>query len=116
LPIGIQPAIRQVKARIFFIANFLTEGKGMRNMYLENMVEIVEQYSGRPVDRIIANNIWPEEELLEKYAKENKNPVVARGIGDHRVVEAELWQDKEIARHDSYRLARLIAGLAHAKE
>lgn len=115
LPIGIQPAVRQSTARVLFIANFLTEGKGMQNMYLEDMVNIVEEHAGRPMDYIIVNNIWPDE-LLEIYSSENKNPIVARTIGDSRVVEAELWQDKEIARHDSYRLAHLIAGLAHIKD
>jgi len=110
LPIGICAAIMKSKARIVFIANFLTEGKGMQNMYLEDIVKIVEEYIGRRLDYIIVNDIWPEE-LLAKYTLESKYPIVSRSGDDKRLVEAELWQDKIIARHDSSCLADLITGL-----
>jgi len=110
LPVGIQKALQESRARTIFIANFLTEGKGMQNMYLEDIVAIAEKYIGRKLDYIITNDNWPEE-LLAKYCSESKYPIISQKNVDKRAMEAELWQDKIVARHDSARLAGLIAGL-----
>ncbi|MFH1089830.1 MAG: gluconeogenesis factor YvcK family protein [Candidatus Uhrbacteria bacterium] len=110
LPVGIKQAVQESKARVIFIANFLTEGKGMKNLYLEDIVVMVEEYIGRSLDYIIMNDVWPED-LLIKYSAESKYPIIFRINDDKRVIEADLWQDKIVARHDSARLAGLIARL-----
>jgi len=113
LPDGIVETIQEARGKIIFIANLLTEGKGMQGMQLEDIVGIIERHIGRPVDYVVANRHLPSEEtLLERYAAENKYPIIPKNHeGDKRFVFANLWLDKNIARHDSPRLAHLVSYL-----
>lgn len=110
LPDGIAEAVQGAKGKIIFIANLLTEGKGMQGMQLEDIVDTVERHIGRTVDYVIANQHLPSDgDLLERYARENKYPIIARDpISDKKFVFANLWLDKNIARHDGARLAHLV--------
>jgi uncharacterized cofD-like protein len=113
LPDGIVEAIRGAKGKIIFIANLLTEGKGMQGMQLEDIVDTAERHIGRSVDYVVANHHLPSEKnLLERYEMENKYPIIPRkSEKDKRFVFADLWIDKKIARHDSPRLAHLVSSI-----
>jgi uncharacterized cofD-like protein len=116
LPSGIKKAMQNSKAKTLFIANLLTEGKGMRGINLEDCIKIVEFYTGRHIDFIIANSKWPslEGSLYERYALENKYPIQPSASSmNTRIVFADLWQDDTYARHDSSRLAHLVGALAN---
>lgn len=116
LPRGIKMAMQDSRAKTVFIANLLTEGKGMRNIHLEDCIKTVEHYTGRHIDCIIANSKWPsvDGKLYERYALECKYPIQPRGTSmNRRIVFAELWQDDEYARHDSSRLAHLVSAVAN---
>lgn len=111
LPEGILQAICASKGKIIFIANLLTEGKGMQGMQLEDIVGIAESYIGRRVDCVIANKHTPTDDtLLDRYASESKYPISPKEFGtDKRFLFSNLWLDKNIARHDSQRLAYLVS-------
>jgi uncharacterized cofD-like protein len=114
LPDGIVETIRGARGKIIYIANLLTEGKGMQGMMLEDIVDTVERHIGRSVDYVVANRHLPSEEtLIERYATENKYPIVSRddSEADERFVFAKLWLDKNIARHDSSRLGYLVSSV-----
>jgi len=113
LPDGVVETIRGSRGKIIFVANLLTEGKGMQGMSLEDIVDMVERHIGRSVDYVVANHHLPSEEtLLERYAAENKYPIISReSEADKRFVFANLWLDKNIARHDCSRLAHLVSVL-----
>jgi len=113
LPDRIVDAIHNARSKIIYITNLLTEGKGMQGMQLEDIIDTVEYYIGRSVDYVVANRHLPSEEtLLERYAVESKYPIISRKTKtDKRFVFADLWLDKNIARHDSSRLAHLVSAL-----
>jgi uncharacterized cofD-like protein len=110
---GVKRAMGESRGKIIYIANLLTEGKGMQGFLLDDIVGLAEYYIGRKVDWVVANHHLPsDEELIDRYAMENKYPIIPRDLqGDERFVLADLWLDKKIARHDSARLAHLIFGL-----
>lgn len=113
LPDGIVENIRGAKGKIIFIANLLTEGKGMQGMTLEDIVDTTERHIGRSVDYVVASHHIPyDQNLIERYATECKYPIICRGKEkDKRFIFADLWLDKEIARHDSARLSNLVSTL-----
>jgi len=113
LPDGVVDTIRGSKAKIVYIANLLSEGKGMQDMQLEDIVDTVERHVGRSLDYIVVNRHLPSEEnLIDRYADENKYPIIPRKQEiDKRFVFANLWLNKNIARHDSPRLAHLVSVL-----
>ena len=114
LPKGVSQALRNTKGPVIYIANLLTEGKGMRGTGLEDAVVLVENYIGRRVDHVIANNLHPPtgSDILARYASEDKYPIVRQyAEADPRFIFADLWLDHSIARHDSARLAYIISSL-----
>jgi uncharacterized cofD-like protein len=115
IPDGVKEAICGAYGKIIYVANLLTEGKGMQGMQLEDIVAVVEHHIGRLVDYVVANrhcHLPSEEILLERYANESKFPIISgKGEGDKRFIFANLWLDKDIARHDSLRLAHLVSVL-----
>jgi uncharacterized cofD-like protein len=114
LPVGIKEAISSTKVPVIFIANLLTEGKGMESLDVSKMVAIIESHIGRPLTKVIVNSAMPGKELVERYAGEGKSILSvgdAAVLGD-RLVSAPIWTDLEIARHDSGKLAQLVYALA----
>ncbi|MEK7612432.1 MAG: gluconeogenesis factor YvcK family protein [Patescibacteria group bacterium] len=104
LPHGVKRMLMDSTAPIIFVSNLLTEGKGMTSSALHHQIEIAEQYIGREVTAIIANTKLPHEmssEILEKYAKEKKYPILCNGEHDPRYVKRALWTEPTLARHDS---------------
>lgn len=114
LPYGIKEAIASSKSKIFFIANLFTEGAGMKDKSINDMVRDIEEAIGKRIDFIIVNNSIPTEEKLAEYKDEKKFPLLVRDEeADERMVMAGLWTDTEIARHDPAVLANLISLLAY---
>lgn len=116
LPQGIREAVAASHAPLMFISNLLAEGRGLHEASIADNVRLTEVYAGRAFDRIICNTMLPGEETLVRYAAEQKIPLLSstadrQALGD-RLIQADLWTDPEIARHDSDRLAHLIYALA----
>lgn len=114
LPSGIQESIMTSKAPIIFIANLVTEGDGMRDLTLPDIVATVEHYVGRHIHAVLVNGSLPSEAVLATYADERKLPILGEEeIGEfhYQTIRADLWTHT-IARHDTQRLAGLVSGLA----
>lgn len=113
LPKGISDAVRESTAPLIFISNLLTEGKGMRGYTVEKIVSIAEKYLGREIDFVIVNTRVPKGKILARYAEEEKYPLVpdvaSFGSLPSRYVLEDLWLEEDIARHDSDRLAGVVA-------
>ncbi|MEI7741937.1 MAG: gluconeogenesis factor YvcK family protein [bacterium] len=107
LPAGIREAIAESKAPIIYNANLLHEGA--RDGSIGAILEVLEKYLGRSVDRVIVNSRWPEKPAIQKYEEERKYLLVSNDSTDPRVVEAMLWIDDTIARHDPAKLAQLLS-------
>ena len=114
LPDGIKTAFAETSVPVIFIANLLTEGRGMEDATVSSMVSIIESHIGRPLSKVIMNNAKPGDDLIAKYTCEGKHllPIGdAPALGD-RVMSVPIWSDREIARHDSDKLAQLVYALA----
>jgi len=87
---GVRDALQEVRGPVILIANLLTEG------------------SGRSVDVVIHNTTAPSEDVLARYAAEEKRPLeLGRLPAGTELLEGDFWQD-EIARHGRRRLAAAV--------
>ena len=102
---GVAEAMAGMRGPIIFIANLLTEGRGMAGFTAAEAVARIEEATGRRVDVVITNTVWPAADVLERYAQEHKQPLLAGDMPAHcEVVGGEFWTG-DIARHDRLRLA-----------
>ena len=102
---GVAEALAEMRGPIIFIANLLTEGRGMAGFTAADAVARIEDATRRRVDVVITNTVWPAADVLERYAQEHKEPLAAGNIPPHcEIVGGEFWTG-EIARHDRLRLA-----------
>jgi uncharacterized cofD-like protein len=102
---GVSEALADMRGPIIFIANLLTEGRGMAGFTAADAVKRIEEATGRQVDVVITNTVWPAAPVLERYAHEHKQPLLPGNLPKHcDAVGGEFWTG-EIARHDRLRLA-----------
>jgi uncharacterized cofD-like protein len=102
---GVAEAMENMRGPIIFIANLLTEGRGMAGFTAADAVARIEEATRRRVDVVITNTVWPAAPVLERYAHEHKQPLLPGDLPKHcEVVGGEFWTG-EIARHDRLRLA-----------
>ena len=102
---GVAEAMADMRGPIIFIANLLTEGRGMAGFTAADAVARIEEATRRRVDVVITNTVWPAAPVLERYAHEHKQPLPPGDLPKHcEVVGGEFWTG-EIARHDRLRLA-----------
>lgn len=118
LPIFVVDGTREVfqsfNGPVIYVANLLTEGRGMEAFTAATAVGQLEEAIGRPVDVVVFNCDPPKGEVLERYAREHKVPLTLGAMPDRtQVLEGEFWLGR-IARHDRRRLrAALWAVLAN---
>jgi len=108
---GVREALGAVRGPILFIANLLTEGRGMHGFTAGDAARRVSEAIGRPVDVLITNTARPAEDVLRRYAAENKEPLGPGSLPDGcEGVEGEFWNGS-IARHDRRRLGYALWGV-----
>lgn len=110
---GCREALREMRGPVVYVANLLTEGRGMEGFTAAAAVRQLETAIGRPLDVVIFNSAPPAGEVLTRYAAENKRPLPLGDLsGTCEVVDGRFWLGP-IARHDRRRLrAALWAILA----
>jgi uncharacterized cofD-like protein len=102
---GVRDALAHVDGPIILIANLLTEGRGMAGFTAAEAVRWAARAIGRPIDVLIANTGRPSDEVLERYAAEEKRPLPLGDLDPSvELVAGEFWCT-DIARHDRRRLA-----------
>jgi uncharacterized cofD-like protein len=105
---GVAEALGRVRGPVILVANLLTEGRGMSGFTAADAVARIEETIGRPVDVVITNTKWPASKVLNRYALENKEPLLPGHLPSHcELVGGEFWRG-EIARHDRLRLAYAV--------
>ena len=111
---GAREALGQMRGPIVFVANLLSEGRGMEGMTASDAARLIEERIGRPVDVIVFNTGRPKDEALARYAAERKTPLALGTVADNcDVVSGNFWRG-DIARHDRRRLGTAVwAALAH---
>jgi uncharacterized cofD-like protein len=105
---GCREAIASLKGPVILIANLLTEGRGMEGFTAAEAVARIERAIGRPIDVVIANSEWPDDDVLAPYAREHKAPLPAGSLpAQCQLVTGGFWRGP-IARHDRGRLASAV--------
>jgi uncharacterized cofD-like protein len=101
---GCRAALAEMKGPIVYIANLLTEGRGMSGFTAGHAIERLQEAIGRPIDIAIVNSEWPDHAVLDRYASEHKAPLmIGRVPAGVRVIEGAFWR-RPIARHSRSRL------------
>jgi uncharacterized cofD-like protein len=105
---GCREAVAAVKGPVIFIANLVTEGRGMEGFTTGDAVARLEEAIGRSVDVVIVAGDEPDRAVLERYAREHKLPMPLGKIPSRcQVVEGAFWGG-EFARHDRGRLTAAV--------
>jgi uncharacterized cofD-like protein len=105
---GCREALAAVDGPVIYVANLLTEGRGMAGFTAAHAVRRLSDAIGRPIDVVIFNIGHPKDAVLDGYAAEHKAPLA---LGDLpagcQVVEGTFWR-RTIARHDRRRLRAAV--------
>jgi uncharacterized cofD-like protein len=106
---GCREAIADVKGPIIYVANLLTEGRGMADFSAGEATRRVSEAIGRPIDVVIFNDAPPVETgALDRYAAEHKMPLPLGEIpAGCEVVAGAFWR-RPIARHARGRLRSAV--------
>jgi len=128
---GIPEAIRKSKAKKIFVCNLMTKSEHTRDYSVADYTRVLEHYLGGPVDTIIYNDKMPEAKLLKRYAREGDTltswthlPAGRELVGGNLLSKQETsfkkigtpGKETSLVRHDSNRLAALIAGMFGMKK
>ena len=110
---GIQEALENSKAKIFYIVNIMTKFGETHNFDGCDFVRTLEKFLPRPVDGIICNTKRPTDEILRKYEQQRAEIVAIEELkkmdGNREIYACDLLDTtNKIVRHDSNKLASLI--------
>jgi uncharacterized cofD-like protein len=101
---GCREALAHVRGPIIYVANLLTEGRGMAGFTAADAVRRLADAIGRPVDAVVFNSAPPSSDVLQRYAQEHKAPLELGDLPDGcQLIEGAFWRHA-IARHDRRRL------------
>lgn len=112
----ITDAVSASAALKIYICNVMTQdGETDGYSAYEHIKAIVDHSSPKIIDYCILNSAHLSADVLERYKQENAYPVVMdvqkiRAAG-YRVIEDDIITSGDYVRHDSAKLARIIAGL-----
>lgn len=93
---GVREVLKDKK--VVYIANVMTQPEETMGYSLYNHVEEVERYLGREIDYVLANDVLPKRELIEKYSFEGSMPVEVtdedREMLDSKLITGEFLEVK----------------------
>ena len=105
---GCRDAIADVRGPVIYIANLLTEGRGMDGFTAGEAVTRLAATIGRPVDAVIFNVDSPPAHVLARYASEHKRPLRLGTLpAGCELIEGGFWRGS-IARHNRPRLRAAV--------
>ena len=105
---GCREALAEVRGPVIYIANLLTEGRGMSGFTAGEAATRLASAIGRPIDAMVFNIGAPGEDVLWRYARESKAPLELGDVPDGcEVISGGFWRGP-IARHDRSRLRAVI--------
>jgi uncharacterized cofD-like protein len=102
---GVREALADVRGPVVLISNLLTEGSGMSGFTACDAARQLADAIGRPIDVVVQNTAGPADDVLARYAQEQKHPLALGQLPENcELVEGDFWLG-DIARHDRRRLA-----------
>lgn len=105
---GARDALARIRGPVVYVANLLTEGRGMEGFTAADAVERLTAAIGRPIDAVVFNTEAPGPEVLARYAAEYKLPLELGGLpAGCQLIEGAFWR-RAYARHDRARLRAAV--------
>jgi uncharacterized cofD-like protein len=106
-------AVRESDAEKIYICNLMTKHGETDGYKASDFVNEIHRYLGGRVDRVIVNDGPFPPHVLETYALQKSEPVLAdrarlARLVPHVVIEHVNLEDDQLARHDPERLVRAI--------
>lgn len=121
---GISNALMETKAKILFNMNLMTDAGQSHGLSAQDHIEVIRNYVGKYPDIILTNNKDLPQDIVKKYEAENDFPVVddIEEKPDYKIMRDDLITGSEeikkhkdfgakrsLIRHNSYRIAEIIA-------
>lgn len=110
---GMRDVINDSAANIMWIMNLMAEGAQFSDGARVDGVcqHWKELFNLRSLPtKIIVNNVLPDATTAASFAAEQKYPITIPVPSHHpRIVQAALWKDFSLARHDTEELARVLS-------
>jgi len=106
-------AVINSPAKKLYISNVMTQYGETDDFKVSDHINAIHQVAGvNFIDMVIANKKLPSKKILEKYKKENAEPVIL-DEENLRKIKVEIFADElldedKFARHNPYKLTRLI--------
>ena len=118
---GVRDAIAASPGKLIYIINIMTKFGETQNFKCSDFVEHLESFTVRKMDAVIYNTACPEKALCDLYASQKSECVpqdIEAPIWEHRrVFCADLIETSgNIIRHDSKKLAKLLASIFEMKK
>lgn len=108
---GVCDAIKEAKGDIVYISNIMTQPGETEGFTLQEHIDVIEQYIGKDViNKVIANDGWPESEVLEHYSDDGAELVLPLGEDERITAVPMVILDRETGyvRHDAEVLAKTV--------
>ncbi len=105
---GVKAAIKKSRAKLIYVANIMTKHGETDSFRVEDFVELLEKQLDRPLDWVVYNSKHIPLRLLEQYKQEQAIPVKTEREDKHWVSADVLSVARNLARHDSQKLAKVL--------
>ncbi len=115
---GMQDAMRASKAKKVIVCNLMTKWGETNGFSASDMVREILAYAGlAKADYVICNTQPMQKKLVAAYEKEKKYPIKCDAdlsTYTHHIITGNFFSEADIARHDSHKIAKVIAEVAQA--
>lgn len=112
---GMREALQKSKAKKIFVTNLMSKWGETNDAAASFMAEEILRYSGlKKFDYVICNTANMDPDLVAAYEKEKKYPITcdSKLSGQaEKVITGNYFSEADIARHDSQKIAKVIAEL-----
>lgn len=112
---GMKEALKANRGRKVLVSNLMSEWGETNDLSASDIAKELLAYSGLSTfDYVICNTAPMDKDLIHAYAKEKKAPIVCdAGLStcSGKVITGNFFSEADIARHDSGKVAKVIAEL-----
>ncbi len=113
---GMVKALQKSNAKKIYVCNIMTKNGETNNFQASDFLRTVETYIGSGIlTHCIINTEQCSPELLQKYATENAKQVIVDSTiltrSDIHIITGNFLNEKDIARHESNKLAHTLIEL-----
>ncbi|MEI7498174.1 MAG: uridine diphosphate-N-acetylglucosamine-binding protein YvcK [Candidatus Falkowbacteria bacterium] len=117
---GVREALVATRAKLVYIVNIMTKYGETHRFDLSDFISEIETAIGRPLDIVIANSALPSQSMLDKYKKENAEPVLFKAgyeVNEKKIILRDVIDESgDILRHNEKKLADIFLALTRSHD